>query len=90
MNDFDSRRLVAKHDLARSRARVWEYYVHREFSQGDQLSIMGLLAFLEDTVRGFRRHDNQKAFTNAEKLMQVGNYSRRLLVTLIFVGSTQR
>jgi hypothetical protein len=59
--------LIAEYEAARSKAREWENFVYQTFSKSDQLSIMGLLAYLENKERGFGRHNDEKVFASIRK-----------------------
>jgi hypothetical protein len=62
---FDT--LIAEYDAARSRAREWELHVYSKFSKGDQLSIMEILAYLENIERCSCRYNNEKVYASVRK-----------------------
>lgn len=81
--NFDT--LNTEYIAARSRAREWELNVYGKFSKTDQLSITGILAYLEDIERGIGRDDNEKVYV---KTTYVVNCSRNLSVGLNCLKST--
>ena len=62
---FDT--LIVEYDVARSRAREWVLHVYSTFSKGDQHSIMGILAYLENVERGFGRYNNENIYASVRK-----------------------
>jgi hypothetical protein len=58
---------IVEYDAARSRAREWELHVYSKFSKGDQHSLMGILAYLENIERGFGRYTNEKVYASVRK-----------------------
>lgn len=59
--------LNPEYKAAREKAREWEHYVYGKFNKTDQLSIMGMLAYLKNMERGFGRYSDENTYASVRE-----------------------
>jgi hypothetical protein len=59
--------LSNEYEIARSEAEKWKIMVYEKYINGEQHSIISMLAYLENIERGFGKHNDEKQYANIRK-----------------------
>ena len=56
-----------EYEIAKSESEKWKIMVHEKYINGEQHSIISMLAYLENIERGFGRYNDEKKFEDIRK-----------------------